>query len=96
MTPNSTLGRLFVEQLAIGTEDVYKTAGACELGGGKTVRAAGPLPKIGTKIYGVIDPDGWKTVHFSFPSLLVQDFFRKKLHKMNTIKMEIRVELEGQ
>lgn len=63
ITPE-TLGGLSVGQLAIGTEDVFKTASACELGGGKTVRAPGPLPKLGTKIYGVNDPDGWKTVRY--------------------------------
>jgi len=32
-------------QLAIGTEDVYKTAAACEFSGrGKTVTATGALP----------------------------------------------------
>jgi lactoylglutathione lyase len=50
-------------QLAIGTEDVYKTTSACELiGGGKIVTAPGALPKINTKICAIIDPDGWKTV----------------------------------
>ena len=75
---SETLGGLFVGQLAIGTEDVFKTAGACELGGGKTVRAPGPLPQIGTKIYGVNDPDGWKTVRFSPCFLAVCDTIRKK------------------
>ncbi|KAG0603341.1 hypothetical protein M758_10G086100 [Ceratodon purpureus] len=49
-------------QLAIGTEDVYKTAGATELLGGKTVRPPGALPKFNTKIYSNEDLDGWKTV----------------------------------
>jgi len=52
-----------MKQLAIGTEDIYKTASACELiGGGKTVTAPGTLSKINTKIYAIKDPDGWKTV----------------------------------
>lgn len=55
-----------MEQIAIGTEDVYKTAGATELiGGGKTIRPPGALPKFNTKIYSNEDPDGWKTVGFS-------------------------------
>lgn len=62
--------RMSVGQLAIGTEDVFKTAGASELNGGKTVRAPGALPNIGTKIYGVNDPDGWKTVKSFSPYLL--------------------------
>lgn len=66
MGPNLFWYRLkFVNgwQLAIGTEDVYKTAGACELiGGGKTVTAPGALPRINTKICAITDPDGWKTV----------------------------------
>lgn len=53
-------------QVAMSTEDVYKTAEAVqalssELGG-KVVREAGPLPVLNTKITSVVDPDGWKTV----------------------------------
>ena len=59
------MGIWFVDQLAIGTEDVYKTAGATELLGGKTVRPPGALPKFNTKIYSNEDLDGWKTVGFS-------------------------------
>ncbi|XP_073043303.1 probable lactoylglutathione lyase, chloroplastic [Primulina eburnea] len=49
-------------QIAIGTDDVYKTAEAIELAGGKITREPGPLPGIGTKITACLDPDGWKTV----------------------------------
>ncbi|KAL0542920.1 hypothetical protein IC582_018001 [Cucumis melo] len=53
-------------QVAIGTDDVYKSAEVVnqvnqELGG-KITRQPGPLPGIGTKIVGFLDPDGWKTV----------------------------------
>lgn len=49
-------------QIAIGTDDVYKTAEVVKLSGGQVVREPGPLPGIGTKITSVLDPDGWKTV----------------------------------
>ncbi|XP_010254032.1 PREDICTED: probable lactoylglutathione lyase, chloroplastic [Nelumbo nucifera] len=49
-------------QIAIGTDDVYKTAEAIELCGGKITRKPGPLPGINTKITACLDPDGWKTV----------------------------------
>ncbi|CAK9155150.1 unnamed protein product [Ilex paraguariensis] len=49
-------------QMAIGTDDVYKTAEAIKLCGGKITREPGPLPGINTKITAVLDPDGWKTV----------------------------------
>ncbi|KAJ7969567.1 Lactoylglutathione lyase [Quillaja saponaria] len=49
-------------QIAIGTDDVYKTAEAIKLWGGKITREPGPLPGINTKITAVLDPDGWKTV----------------------------------
>lgn len=52
-------------QIAIGTDDVYKTAEAIKLCGGKITREPGPLPGINTKITACLDPDGWKTV-FSF------------------------------
>ncbi|CAI0431097.1 unnamed protein product [Linum tenue] len=47
-------------QIAIGTDDVYKSAE--EVGGGKITRQPGPLPGINTKITSFLDPDGWKTV----------------------------------
>ncbi|KAG6739670.1 hypothetical protein POTOM_057284 [Populus tomentosa] len=49
-------------QIAIGTDDVYKTAEAVKLFGGKVTREPGPLPGISTKITACLDPDGWKTV----------------------------------
>lgn len=49
-------------QIAIGTENVYKTAEAVKLNGGKIVLDPGPLPGINTKITACLDPDGWKTV----------------------------------
>ncbi|XP_028802101.1 probable lactoylglutathione lyase, chloroplastic isoform X1 [Neltuma alba] len=49
-------------QIAIGTNDVYKTAEAIKLYGGKIIREPGPLPGINTKIVACLDPDGWKSV----------------------------------
>ncbi|XP_049378527.1 lactoylglutathione lyase GLX1-like isoform X1 [Solanum stenotomum] len=49
-------------QIAVGTDDVYKTAEAIKLYGGEIVLEPGPLPGINTKIMACIDPDGWKTV----------------------------------
>ncbi|KAM0869889.1 hypothetical protein ACQ4PT_040390 [Festuca glaucescens] len=49
-------------QIAIGTDDVYKTAEVVKLSGGQVVREAGPLPGINTKITAILDPDGWKSV----------------------------------
>ncbi|CBI20865.3 unnamed protein product, partial [Vitis vinifera] len=49
-------------QIAIGTDDVYKTAEAIRLCGGKITREPGPLPVINTKITACLDPDGWKSV----------------------------------
>ncbi|GJW85036.1 probable lactoylglutathione lyase, chloroplastic [Tanacetum coccineum] len=49
-------------KIAIGTDDVYKTADAVKLFGGKITREPGPLPGISTKITACLDPDGWKTV----------------------------------
>ncbi|KAL4313326.1 hypothetical protein GQ457_01G046530 [Hibiscus cannabinus] len=53
-------------QIAIGTDDVYKSGEVVEhviqeLGGNVT-RKPGPIPGINTKIVSFIDPDGWKTV----------------------------------
>ncbi|CAI9755687.1 unnamed protein product [Fraxinus pennsylvanica] len=48
-------------QIAIGTDDVYKTAEAIKLSGGKIIREPGPLQGINTKITVCLDPDGWKT-----------------------------------
>jgi lactoylglutathione lyase len=53
-------------QVAIGTNDVYKSAEAVDLAtkelGGKILRQPGPLPGINTKIASFVDPDGWKVV----------------------------------
>lgn len=49
-------------QIAIGTDDVYRTAEAIRLCGGKITREPGPLPGISTKITACLDPDGWKSV----------------------------------
>ena len=49
-------------QIAIGTDDVYKTAEAIKIAGGKITREPGPLPGINTKITACLDPDGWKSV----------------------------------
>ena len=49
-------------QIAIGTDDVYRTAEAIKLCGGKITREPGPLPGISTKITACLDPDGWKSV----------------------------------
>lgn len=49
-------------QIAIGTDDVYKTAEVVKLSGGQVIREAGPLPGLGTKITAILDPDGWKSV----------------------------------
>ncbi|CAM8886287.1 unnamed protein product [Rhodiola kirilowii] len=48
-------------QIAIGTNDVYKTAKAVSQYGGKIVREPGPLPILSTKITACLDPDGWKS-----------------------------------
>lgn len=49
-------------QIAVGTNDVYKTAEAVKSFGGKITREAGPLPGLNTKITACLDPDGWKSV----------------------------------
>ncbi|KAK3188395.1 hypothetical protein Dsin_027956 [Dipteronia sinensis] len=55
-------------QIAISTDDVYKSAEVINLVtqefGGKITRQPGPLPGINTKITSFLDPDGWKTVEF--------------------------------
>ncbi|BAU02907.1 hypothetical protein VIGAN_11250300 [Vigna angularis var. angularis] len=52
-------------QIAIATDDVYKTAEAIKLAGGKITREPGPIPDIKTKITSCEDPDGWKTCYSS-------------------------------
>ncbi|KAK4419967.1 putative lactoylglutathione lyase, chloroplastic [Sesamum alatum] len=49
-------------QIAVGTDDVYKTAEAIKFYGGEVILEPGPLPGINTKITVCLDPDGWKTV----------------------------------
>lgn len=53
-------------QVAISTDDVYKSGEAVDLVikelGGKITRAPGPIPGLNTKITSFLDPDGWKTV----------------------------------
>uniref|UniRef100_A0A8R7VD25 lactoylglutathione lyase n=1 Tax=Triticum urartu TaxID=4572 RepID=A0A8R7VD25_TRIUA len=65
-------------QVAIGTDDVYKSAEAVELVtkelGGKILRQPGPLPGLNTKITSFLDPDGWKVV------LVDHADFLKELH----------------
>ncbi|BBH00727.1 glyoxalase I homolog [Prunus dulcis] len=52
-------------QIAIGTDDVYKSAEVVNLVtqelGGKITRQPGPIPGLNTKITSFLDPDGWKT-----------------------------------
>ena len=50
-------------QIAIGTNDVYKTAEVIKLSEGKVTREPGPLPGINTKITACVDPDGWKFIY---------------------------------
>lgn len=53
-------------QVAISTDDVYKSAEAVRVviqeHGGKITREPGPIPGINTKITSFLDPDGWKVV----------------------------------
>ncbi|KAJ0986068.1 hypothetical protein J5N97_004424 [Dioscorea zingiberensis] len=51
-----------ISQIAVGTDDVYKTAETIKLFGGTVTREPGPLPGINTKITACLDPDGWKSV----------------------------------
>ncbi|GJP55270.1 hypothetical protein CLOM_g14239, partial [Closterium sp. NIES-68] len=59
-------------QIAIGTDDVYKTAEAIRAAGGKITREPGPIPGINTKIVACLDPDGYKSVFVDN-----QDFLRE-------------------
>ncbi|KAL2607472.1 hypothetical protein R1flu_026045 [Riccia fluitans] len=59
--------------IAIGTDDVYKTAEAVRHFGGKIGREPGPIPGINTKITAVFDPDGWKSVFVA----VFADFLRE-------------------
>ncbi|XP_047321567.1 lactoylglutathione lyase GLX1-like [Impatiens glandulifera] len=66
-------------QVAIGTDDVYKSAEVVskitEELGGKITREPGPIPGLNTKITSFLDPDGWKTV------LVDNEDFLKELGK---------------
>lgn len=66
-------------QIAISTEDVYKSAEVVSLVtqelGGKITRQPGPIPGLNTKITSFLDPDGWKTV------LVDNEDFLKELHQ---------------
>ncbi|XP_004293297.1 PREDICTED: putative lactoylglutathione lyase-like isoform 1 [Fragaria vesca subsp. vesca] len=61
-------------QIAVGTDDVYKSAEVVDLVtkelGGKITRQPGPIPGLNTKITSFLDPDGWKTVSFHCVLLL--------------------------
>ncbi|KAH7545732.1 hypothetical protein FEM48_Zijuj01G0124900 [Ziziphus jujuba var. spinosa] len=65
-------------QIAIGTDDVYKSAEVVNVVtqelGGKITRQPGPIPGLNTKITSFLDPDGWKTV------LVDNKDFLKELH----------------
>ncbi|XP_077243675.1 glyoxalase/bleomycin resistance protein/dioxygenase superfamily protein [Tasmannia lanceolata] len=66
-------------QIAISTEDVYKTAEVVKVVieelGGKITRPAGEIPGINTKITSFLDPDGWKVV------MVDNTDFLRELHK---------------
>ncbi|KAA8515516.1 hypothetical protein F0562_018873 [Nyssa sinensis] len=66
-------------QVAISTDDVYKSAEVVNLVtqelGGKITRQPGPIPGINTKVTSFLDPDGWKTV------LVDNEDFLKELQK---------------
>lgn len=49
-------------QVAISTQDVYKSAEQIKAAGGNVTREPGPVPGIGTKILACTDPDGYKIV----------------------------------
>ncbi|XP_027329997.1 lactoylglutathione lyase GLX1-like [Abrus precatorius] len=53
-------------QIAIGTDDVYKSAEVVnqviQEVGGTITRQPGPIPGLNTKVTSFLDPDGWKTV----------------------------------
>ncbi|KAJ8531346.1 hypothetical protein K7X08_026780 [Anisodus acutangulus] len=60
-------------QIAVGTDDVYKTAETIKLYGGEIVLEPGPVPGINTKIMACADPDGWKTRLYSKCSASVRN-----------------------
>jgi lactoylglutathione lyase len=66
-------------QVAISTNDVYKTAEQVRAAGGTVVRDPGPIPGLGTKITAVTDPDGWKVVFVD------AEDFKKELELAGTL-----------
>ena len=48
--------------MAIGTDDVYKTAEVIRKAGGTISKEPQELSGIGTRIMATTDPDGWKVV----------------------------------
>lgn len=54
--------RCLPRQVAISTEDVYRSAEQIRAAGGAITREPGPVPGIGTKILATTDPDGYKYV----------------------------------
>ncbi|KAK1303291.1 Lactoylglutathione lyase [Acorus calamus] len=69
-------------QVAISTQDVYKSAEAVNLVtrelGGKITRQPGPIPGLNTKITSFLDPDGWKVV------LVDHEDFMKELQEASS------------
>eukprot|EP00877_Chromochloris_zofingiensis_P005126 jgi/Chrzof1/14614/Cz09g09150.t1 len=49
-------------QVAISTNDVYKSGEQIKAAGGALTKEPGPVPGIGTKILATVDPDGYKYV----------------------------------
>jgi lactoylglutathione lyase len=49
-------------QVAIGTDDVYKTAEVIRANGGTITKEPQEISSIGTRIMATTDPDGWKVV----------------------------------
>jgi lactoylglutathione lyase len=49
-------------QVAIGSDDVYKTCEDIKAKGGTITKEAFEIPGIGTKICATTDPDGYKIV----------------------------------
>lgn len=52
-------GRDSYIQVAVSSNDIYRTTEVVRAGGGKVVREPSPVPGIGTKVAKVADPDGW-------------------------------------
>lgn len=48
-------------QVAVSSNDIYRTTEDVRAGGGKVLREPSPVPGIGTKVAKVADPDGWVT-----------------------------------